>query len=102
MMKITKQEILDKGWEFLEAENRYGEKLDEIPPELSYIKLKQYQMLIRKTHNEDLARQAEGLIDEGFTKHEALQAVNQAIELRAKAARDADNPGDIIKQIFNI
>lgn len=101
-LSLTKQEILDKGWEFLAPENIYAKILDEIPAEFSYAKLKKYQRLIREAHHGDLARQEKGLIGEGFTKHEAARAVSQAIELRAKTARGSDNPGDIIKELFDI
>jgi hypothetical protein len=102
VLSLTKQLIIDKGWEFLEPENQYAKTLDKIPDSSSYTKLKKYQRLIRETHHQDLARQAEGLIGEGFTKHEAVKVVDQAIELRAKEARGSDNPGDIVKKIFDI
>lgn len=102
MMKLTKQEIIDKGYIFLPADNPYAEKIDEMPKELSYSKLKKYETLIRREHHEDLARQGQELIDEGFTKHEAVKAVNQAIVIRAKQARQSTNPGDIIKELFDI
>jgi hypothetical protein len=102
VLSLTKQQIIDKGWEFLQPENTYAKRLDKIPDDLSYAKLKTYQRLIRETHHNDLARQAEGLIGEGFTKHEATRAVDQAVEFRAKQARGSDNPGDIIKEIFDI
>lgn len=102
MLSLTKQEILDKGWEFLEPENPYAKTLEKIPDEFSYSKLKSFQTLIRSTHHENLDRQAEELISEGFTKHEALRAVNHAVEVRAKMARESNNPGSIIKEIFDI
>lgn len=103
MLSLTKQEILDKGWEFLESENTYAEILEKIPDNLKYSKLLGIRQDIIDIHGQSLADQAKGLVDnEHFTEHEAARAVKQAVEIRVREARRADNPGDIIKQMFDL
>ena len=102
-LSLTKQEIIDKGWEFLEPENKYAPVLERIPENLKYAKLLGIKRDIISTHEKSLTDQAKGLVDnENFTEHEAARAVKQAVEIRVREARRADNPGDIIKQMFDI
>lgn len=103
MAKLTKQEILDKGWEFLEPYNPYAPILEEIPNNLKYSKLLGIKQDIIKTHEKSLTDQARGLVDnDDFTEYEAARAVKQAVVMRVKEARGSDNPGDIIKRLFDI
>jgi len=102
MMKLTKTEISEKGWEFLEPENTFLEPLDKISNKEKYTVLVDARKQIRKLNYNSLLSYAAQLRQEGFTDYEVQKAVDLEVETKARQAQKSSNPGDIVKELLNI